>query len=102
MGLSAEERALAAKLPVYKEKLSEGSYELVGPVIGFSCRTAVDDRHRPSEENAMEELKRATVKAGGNAVMEGRCEFFLQDQGTMRCFRSFECRGTAVEITPAN
>jgi hypothetical protein len=101
-GLSAEERALAAKLPVYHEKLPQGSYELVGPVIGFSCRTAADDRYRPSEENAMEELKRATVKAGGNAVMEPRCEFFMQGQGTMNCFRSFECRGNAIQLTNEN
>ena len=99
-GLSVEERALAAKLPVYHEKLPEGSYELVGPVIGFSCRKAVDDSYRPSEENAMEELKSATViKAGRNAVMEVRCEFFVQGQGTMRCFRSFECRGNAVQVS---
>ncbi len=101
-GLSAEERALASRLPVYHEKLPEGSYQLVGPVIGFSCRTAADDTYRPSEENAREELKRATFQAGGDAVMEARCEFFLQGQGTMRCFRSYECRGTAVQVSPTS
>jgi len=101
-GLSAEERALAAKLPVYEEKLPEGSYKLVEPVIGFSCRTAPDDMYRPSEENAMEELKRAAFKVGGNAVMDARCEFFLQGQGTMRCFRSHECRGSAIKIKTDN
>lgn len=101
-GLSAEERALASELPVYREKLPEDSYQLVGPVIGFSCRTAPDDRYRVSEQNAMEELQRATVKAGGNAVMEVRCDFFMQGQGTLRCFRSYECSGSAVEITPTN
>ena len=97
-GLSAEERALAAELPVYHEKLPEGSYQLLGPAIGFSCRTAVDDAYRPSKENAMEELKRATVKVGGDAVMEVRCNFFMQGQGTLQCFRSYECSGSAVEI----
>lgn len=99
-GLSAEERALAAELPVYEEKLPEGSYKLVEPVISFSCRIAPDDMYRPSEENAMEELKRAAFKVGGNAVMEVRCDFFMQGQGTLRCFRSYECSGSAVEITP--
>jgi len=101
-GLSAEERALAAELPVYREKLPEGSYQLVGPAIGFSCQITHDDRYRVSEENAIEELKRATFKTGGNAVMEVRCDAFERRQGTLPCFSSIECQGSAVEITSEN
>ena len=95
-GLSSEERARAAQLPVYREKLAEGAYRVVGPVSGLSCEVAHDDTYRVSEDNAIEELQRATFKAGGNAVMEVNCAHFGRGQGTRNCFRSIECRGTAI------
>jgi hypothetical protein len=101
-GLSAEDRALAAELPVYRERLPEESYKLVGPVNGLSCQLTHDDQYRVSEENAIEELRRATFKAGANAVMGVRCDVLEQGQGTRSCFRSIECRGSAVQTTPAS
>ena len=95
-GLSSEERARAAQIPVHREKLAEGSYRVVGPVSGLSCEVAHDDGYRVSEDNAIEELQRATLKAGGNAVMEVDCAHFGRGQGTRNCFRSIECRGTAI------
>ncbi len=95
-GLSSEERARAAQIPVHREKLAEGSYQVVGPVLGLSCEIAHDDTYRISEDNAIEELQRSTFKAGGNAVMEVSCTHFGRAQGTRNCFRSIECRGTAI------
>ncbi len=97
--VSAEERALAAKLPVYREALPEGSYRMVGAVKGLSCRITVDDVYRVSEANAIEELQRATLRAGGNAVMEVRCENVDQRDSARRCWRSIECHGMAVQTT---
>jgi len=98
-GLSADERAEAARIPVYRKKLAEGSYRLVGPVKGLSCQISHDDHYQVSEGNAIEELQRATFKAGANAVMEVACDEFGWRQGTRSCFRSVECRGTAVKTT---
>ncbi len=95
-GLSAEERARAAQTPVHRERLAEGTYTVVGPVQGHSCQIAHDDPYRVSEDHAIEELQRATFKAGGTAVMEVACEQFGWRQGTRSCFSSIECRGTAV------
>ncbi len=95
-GLSSEQRAQAAEIPVYREKLVEDSYKVVGPVLGLSCEVAHDDSYRVSEENAIEELQRATFKAGGNAVMEVGCLHFGRAQGGRNCFRSIECRGIAI------
>ena len=97
--VSAEERALAAKLPVYHEALPEGSYRLVGAVKGLSCRITVDDAYRVSEANAVEELQRATLRAGGNAVMEVHCEDVDRRDSARRCWRSIECQGMAVQTT---
>lgn len=95
-GLSAEERAQAAQLPVHRERLSEGTYEIVGPVKGLSCQITFDDSYRISEDNALEELKRAAFRAGGDAVMDVRCTHLGRGEGRRRCFRSIECEGTAV------
>ncbi len=100
-GLTAEERALAARLPVYRERLSEGSYQRVGPVKGYSCQITFDDGYQVSEDNAIEELQRATVKAGANAVMEVSCEHLGRRRGTHGCFRSIVCRGVAVQTVRA-
>ena len=97
--VSAEERAQAAKLPVYHEALPEGSYRLVGAVKGLSCRITVDDAYRVSEANAIEELQRATLRAGGNAVMEVACERRDRRDSARRCWRSIECHGMAVRMT---
>ena len=98
-GLSAEERALAASLPVHRERLPEGSYQLVGPVEGLSCQITFDEKSRISEEHAIDELRRATVSAGGDAVMEVSCEHFGRRQGTRSCYRSIVCQGIAVQTT---
>ncbi len=98
-GLSADERAQAAQIPVYRERLGEGTYQLVGPVQGLSCQITHDDDYQVSEDNAIEELQRATFKAGANAVMDVACDEFGWRQGTRSCFRSFECRGTAIKTT---
>ena len=95
-GLSAEERALAAQLPVYRDRLPEGGYQFLGPVSGLSCETGPGEGYRASEENALEELKRAAFRVGGNAVMEARCEFFPRARGSHNCLRAFECSGNAV------
>ena len=101
-GLSSEERARAAQIPVHREKLPEGSYEVVGPVLGLSCEIAHDDTYRVSEDNALEELRRATFKAGGNAVMEVSCTHFGRGEGARNCFRSIDCSGTAVQTSGAS
>jgi hypothetical protein len=98
-GLSAQERALAARLPVYHEGLPEGSYQLVGPVKGYSCQITFDEGYRVSEDNAIEELQRATFMAGAHAVMEVTCEHLGRRQGTRGCYRSIVCRGIAVQTT---
>ena len=98
-GLSAEERALAAQFPVYRERLPEDSYQLVGPVEGLSCRITIDDGYRVSEDNAIEELQRATFRAGGNAVMDVSCANEDRRQSQRRCFRSILCRGIAVKTS---
>ena len=98
-GLSQEERAVAAQLPVYRETLPKGSYRAIGPVEGLSCQITHDDRYRVSEDNAIEELRRASFQAGANAVMAVSCEPVDRQQSTRRCFRSIVCRGTAVETT---
>lgn len=98
-GLSAEERALAARLPVHRERLPEGSYQLIGPVEGLSCQITFDEKTRISKEHAIEELQRASVSAGGDAVMEVSCEHFGRRQGTRSCYRSIVCQGMAVQTT---
>ena len=95
-GLSSEERAKAAEMPVYPEKLAGDSYRVIGPVMGLSCQITHDDEYVVSEDNAREELQRASFKAGGNAVMEVNCTHFARSQGTVNCFRSVECGGTAI------
>jgi len=99
-GLSAEERTLAARLPVHREALPRGSYLIVGRVEGLSCQITHDDPYRVSEDNATEELKRATFRAGADAVMEVTCEHFGRRQDPRRCVRSVVCRGIAVHLKP--
>ncbi len=101
-GLSAEERALAAQLPVYREELPQGSYERVGTVHGYSCQITYDDGYRVSKDNAIEELQRATLKKGATAVMEVTCEHLGRRQGTRGCYRSIVCHGIAVQTIQAN
>jgi hypothetical protein len=100
-GLSAEQRALAADLPVHSGRLPEGSYESLGAIEGLSCQITIDDRFRVSEENAMEELRRAAFQAGGNAVMEVDCVRQQRLQSSRRCFDSILCQGVAVRTTGA-
>lgn len=103
-GLSPHDRLLAEGLPVYPDSLPEGAYVLLGPVTGLSCRIDEDDVYRVSEENAKEELKRATISVGADAVMGVQCQTYGRDEGPRRCFDSIECRGEAVKLAdaPAN
>jgi hypothetical protein len=98
-GLSAEERARADELPVFPEGDPPGRYQRVGPVEGFSCQITRDDSYQVSEDNALKELRRATVKAGGDAVTEVACQPLDRRQSTRGCFRSVVCQGTAVKVT---
>ena len=97
-GLSGEQRAKAEALPVHYEALPEGSYELKGPASGLSCQIDQGDPYRVSEASAMLELKRATIRAGGNTVMGVTCETFGRGGGPRFCFQSIECRGDAVRV----
>jgi len=99
--LSGEDRALAAQIPVHREALPRGSYLIVGRVEGVSCQITHDDPYRVSEDNAVEELQRATFRAGADAVMEVTCEHFGRHQDPRRCIRSVVCRGIAVQMKPA-
>jgi uncharacterized protein YbjQ (UPF0145 family) len=85
---------------VYQEGLTEGSYKRVGPVKGYSCQITFDGGYQVSEDNAIEELQRATVMAGANAVMDVTCDHLGRRQGTHGCFRSIVCQGIAVQKVP--
>lgn len=95
--LSAEERTLAAQIPVYREQLPKDSYIGMQEVRGVSCEAGSDEGYRASEKDAIEELQRATYVAGGNAVMGVTCGSSDQNRGDRTCFRSFICSGTAVK-----
>lgn len=95
-GLSPEERAAAARIPVYEDELAAGAYEALDEVRGMSCQVNPKDAHRASRDNAVAELQRATVRAGGNAVMGVRCMALDRGQSRTNCFRAYECLGTAV------
>lgn len=97
-GLTPEERAAAANLPVYEKTLAAGSYEAIGEVRGLSCQTSAKDAYRASRDNAVTELRRATVRAGGTAVMEVSCTRLERGHSRTNCFRAFECRGMAVRL----
>lgn len=99
--LSPQDRALAAQIPVHREPLPRGTYLIVGRVEGLSCQITHDDPYRVSEDNAIEELQRATFRTGGDAVMEVSCEHFGRHQDPRRCIRSVVCRGIAVQMKPA-
>ena len=97
IGLSAEERALAAQIPVYPEALPPETFVPVGEVSGISCQVTHDERFRVSRDHAIQELRSATVRAGGNAVMDVRCGDLQHRTGSRRCFRSIECHGLAIQ-----
>lgn len=75
---------------------------MVGPVSGLSCQVNPSDGFRASEDGTLDELMRAAVSAGGNAVMNIRCEALSRGEGGRNCFRSFECRGDAVKTLSAD
>jgi len=97
-GLSAEERALAAQLPVYDERLTDGTYGMLEPVSGLSCQVNQADNFRASEDGAIEELKRAAFRVGADAVIDVRCTRYERGQGRHSCFRAIECVGEAVRL----
>lgn len=95
-GLTAEQRAAADVLPVYEDSLAEGAYTDLGEVRGLSCQVTADSQFRATEDNALTELKRATVKAGGDAVMAVRCSRLARGQNRSNCFNAIECVGIAI------
>lgn len=97
-GLSAGEIAAAENLPVHEGTLAEGTYRRIGEVRGLSCQTSSKSAYRASKEDALSELRRATVRDGGNAVMNVRCLEQGLDQSRSACFEGFECHGTAVTL----
>lgn len=99
--LSAEQRAQAARLPVHMDALPPGTFESAGEVRGLSCQVNQADSNRVSEAQAMEELRRASVRAGGDAVMSVACGEYGRGQGRHNCFRAVECRGEAVRTKPS-
>lgn len=96
--MTAEERAAATQLPVYENTLASGTYEAIGEVRGLSCQMNAKDAYRASNDGAVTELQRATVRAGGTAVMNVSCTRLERGQNQTNCFRAFECRGTAVRL----
>ena len=96
--LTAEQRAAAARLPVYEEMLPPGTYESLDEVRGLSCQVNAKDAYRASRDGAVTELQRATVREGGTAVMGVRCTPLQRGQSGTNCFRAFECRGIAVRL----
>ena len=94
--LSAEERAQAAQLPVHTAGLPTGSSAMVESVRGLSCRVNQADGTRVSEAQALEELRRAAFRAGGDAVINLVCAEYGRGQGPHNCVSSVECRGDAV------
>jgi uncharacterized protein YbjQ (UPF0145 family) len=95
-GLSPQQKVQARALPVYRETLTEGTYRFVQRVEGISCRVNVIDDYRVSEDEAVEELQYASLKAGGTAVMEVRCEHQDFRRSEYACAESVVCSGVAV------
>jgi hypothetical protein len=96
-GLTAEQRAMAAQLPVLREAPPEGTYTVLRPVSGLSCRLNAEDTTRVSEADAIEELQRAAVLEGGNAVVEVACRKEGWPQVT--CAEAIRCEGIAVVMS---
>ena len=95
-GLTSEQRAAAEVLPVYEDSPTEGTYTGLGEVRGLSCQVTAESQFRPTKDNAMTELKRATVKEGGDGVMAVRCNRLVRGQNQSNCFSAFECTGIAI------
>jgi hypothetical protein len=81
---------------VHEGTLNEGTYSRIGEVRGLSCQTRSKSAYRASKEDALSELRRATVREGGTAVMKVRCVELEWGQSQSNCFEAFECRGMAV------
>ena len=99
-GLSAEEKRQAEQIPVSSSSLPDDGYQVLGPVEGQSCQATYDDIYTASEADAVQELKRATLKKGGDAVMESSCQAYGANEAGDGCFRSYVCRGIAVRKQP--
>lgn len=95
-GLSAQEKAQARGIPAHTETLPDGSYQLVQRVEGISCRVNAIDNYQVSEEEAMEELRYAALKAGGTEVMEVSCERPRFTESEYLCAESIVCKGVAI------
>ena len=98
-GLTPQQKAQARTLPVYPEALADGTYRFVERVQGISCRANAIDDDRVTEEEAIEELQYASLKAGGTAVMEVRCARQDFRESEYACAESIVCRGVAVVST---
>ncbi|MGV6826978.1 MAG: hypothetical protein ACWA5Q_08370 [bacterium] len=96
MGLTKEQKAMADQLPVYQDANQAGQHSVLGAVQGISCMATYDDDYTPSEKDAMQELKRATLKKGGNALAEPSCQSYGVDDAKRGCFKSVICDGMAI------
>lgn len=97
-GLSAEQRAMAAELPVYDRAPSDSRYRVIGEVKGLSCQTSANSAYRASEGNARDELKRSAVREGANGLMNVSCSRLTRGQQGTNCFTAFQCQGTAILV----
>ena len=95
-GVTPQEKAQARGVPVLRETLPDGTYRLIKHVQGVSCRVNAIDNDRVSEEEAIEELRYATLRAGATAVMEVRCERPSLTESQYACAESVVCKGVAV------
>jgi hypothetical protein len=95
-GMTSQQKAQARSVPVHRETLPDGTYRLVEHVQGVSCRVNAIDNDRVSEEEAIEELRYATLKAGATAVMEVRCDRPDFTESQYACAESVVCKGVAI------
>jgi uncharacterized protein YbjQ (UPF0145 family) len=95
-GMTPQQKAQARGVPVLRETLPDGAYRLVKHVQGVSCRVNAIDNDRVSEEEAIEELQYATLKAGATAVMEVRCDRPSFTESQYACAESVVCKGVAI------
>ena len=97
-GLTPEQRAAAAAIPVYGALPTEVRYRSVGEVTGLSCQTRSKASYVASEADAMSELRHAAVRDGGNALTNVSCIGLDRGQQGSSCFRAFQCRGLAIVV----
>jgi hypothetical protein len=92
-GLTAEQRAVAARIPVREDAFPEDAFGQAKPVEGLSCRITAADDYKVSREDAIEELQRAAFKAAASAVFEVKCERMRFPEAPSGCAEAILCRG---------